>query len=46
MATNTICTPWISTAAELASILTEMRPVIERFAARDRQLMADAAKAA
>ena len=46
MATSTICTPWVSTAAELASILAEMRPVIDRFADRDRRLMADAAKAA
>ena len=46
MARNNNPTPWISTPAELASILAEMRPVIDRFAARDQRLMTEAAKAA
>jgi hypothetical protein len=46
MATHTTSTPWITTSAELASILAEMRPVIDRFVARDHRLMADAVKAA
>ena len=46
MATSTSSTPWTTTAAELASILMEMRPVIDRFAARDHRRMAEAAKAA
>jgi hypothetical protein len=45
MVSNTNATPWISTPAELASILSEMRPVIDRFAARDQRLMSEAAKA-
>ena len=48
MATSTTSTstPWITTSAELASIIAEMRPVIDRFVARDQRLMADACKAA
>ncbi|MEY2420711.1 MAG: hypothetical protein QOI95_778 [Acidimicrobiaceae bacterium] len=42
MAKITTSVPWTTTAAELASILSEMRPVIDRFAARDQQLMAEA----
>ena len=46
MANSTTSTPWITTAAELASILSEMRPVIDRFAARDERLMTEATRAA
>ena len=46
MANSTTSTPWITTPTELASILSEMRPVIDRFADRDRRLMTEATKAA
>jgi hypothetical protein len=46
MAKSTTSTPWITTATELASILSELRPVIDRFADRDRRLMAEATRAA
>ena len=36
---------WKPTAAEVAAIVAEMRPVIDRFAARDRRLMAEYALA-
>ena len=39
-------TPWRPTASELASILDEMRPVIDRFAERDRRLIAAWSEAA
>jgi hypothetical protein len=46
MAENSTSTPWITTAAELASIISEIRPVIDRFADRDRRRMAEATKTA
>ena len=36
---------WNPTAAEVAAIVAEMRPIIDRFAARDRRLMAEYAVA-
>jgi hypothetical protein len=38
--------PWIPTAAEVAAIVAEMRPVIDRFADRDRRLLAQLTTAA
>jgi hypothetical protein len=37
---------WTPTAAEVAAIVAEMRPVIDRFAARDRRLLAECRQAA
>jgi hypothetical protein len=39
--TSTIATPWNPTATELESILASMRPIIDRFADRDRRRMAE-----
>ena len=41
--TKTITTApiWNPTATELASILASMRPIVDRFADRDRRLMAE-----
>jgi hypothetical protein len=36
---STPTSPWNPSPAELAAILEEMRPVIDRFADRDRRLM-------
>lgn len=38
--TTTIAAPWTPDATELESILASMRPIIDRFADRDRRLMA------
>jgi hypothetical protein len=38
--TTTIATPWNPSTAEVESILASMRPIIDRFADRDRRLMA------
>jgi len=32
--------PWTPTAEEVAAIVAEMRPIIDRFAARDQQVIA------
>jgi len=41
MTKTTSTTPtWNPTAAELESILASMRPIVDRFADRDRRLMA------
>lgn len=46
MATSTTTiSSWNPSAAELATILAEMRPVIDRFADRDRRRMAEYAAA-
>jgi hypothetical protein len=39
--TTTDATPWNPTATELESILASMRPIIDRFADRDRRRMAE-----
>ena len=46
MAKSTTSAPWITTTTELASILAEIRPVIDRFAARDQRRMTEATQAA
>jgi hypothetical protein len=43
---NTPLETWKPTAAEVAAIVAEMRPVIDRLAARDRGLLAKWATAA
>ena len=43
---STSTSPWNPSPAEVAAILEEMRPVIDRFADRDRRLMAACARAA
>ena len=39
--TTAVAVPWTPTAAELQSILASMRPIIDRFADRDRRRMAE-----
>jgi hypothetical protein len=46
MDTNTTSATWQPTTAELEAILVQMRPVIDRFADRDRRRIAEWSEAA
>lgn len=37
---NATCNPWNPTSEEVAAYLAQMRPVIDRFAERDRDRLA------